>query len=196
MRTLTSFIVKLEKTRKDTVKMGDKELYLESRYEEFQHRVTGGEIVSVPAKYDLGVKPGDTLYFHHHVVTQRGQALDLDLSDDLYVVMFSDESLIGNQAIAFRSKDTGEVSTLGGWVLLRPIPEDNGNRTVNGIEVVSIKEKPTKKAEFIYGSAKSAHMHVSPGDTVYFKKGSDYEIEVDGETLLRIRPEDLIYVEE
>lgn len=176
--------------------MGETELYLESRYEEFQNRVTGGEVVSVPARYDLGVKPGDTLYFHHHVVTQKGQALDLDLSDDLYVVIYNDESTLHNQAIAYKCQDTGELKTLGGWLLLEPVPEDKGNSFQGGIEIVSIKDKPTKKAKFLFHSSKSEHLSVNPGDIVYFKKNSNYEIDIDGETLLRIRPEELLYAEE
>lgn len=196
MRTLTSFIVKLESTRKDTVKMGETELYLESRYEEFKHRVTGGEVVSVPAKYDLGVEPGDKLFFHHHVVTQKGQSLNLDLSDDLYVVIYNDESILHNQAIAYKSKETGELKTLGGWMLLEPVEEDKGNTMVGSLEVVSLKAKPTKKAKLVKRGTKSDHLNINPGDTVHFKKGSDYEIDIDGVTYLRIRPDELMYVEE
>ena len=176
--------------------MGDTELYLESRYEEFNHRVTGGEVVSVPARYNLGVKPGDTIYFHHHVVTQNGQSLGLDLSDDLFVVRYDHESILNNQAIAFKSKDTGEIETLGGWLLLEPVLEDSGNTIVSGLEVVSLKEKPSKKAKFLKHNDRSRALNVKPGEIVYFMKGSDYEIEIDGKLYFRIRPNELIYVEE
>ena len=95
MRTLDSFIVKLDKTRKDTLKLDNgMELYLDSKYNEFQHRVTGGEVVSTPARYDLGVEVGDTLYFHHHVVIQKGQHLGLEENDGLYVVRYDHEQTL------------------------------------------------------------------------------------------------------
>ncbi len=196
MKTLESFIVSLDKTRKDTITMGNgQELYLDSKYEEFKHRVTGGEVVSVPAKFDTGVSVGDTLYFHHHVVTQKGQHLGLNPEEGLFVVRYNHYETLANQAIAYKSKETGEINTLGGWLLLEPIPEDQSNKVVNGIEIVSLKEIPTKKARFIKHNERTEWLDVKPGDVVHFKKGSDYEIEVDGKKLFRIRPDELMYVE-
>lgn len=197
MRTLESFIVKLDKTRKDTIKLENgTELYLDSKYDEFQHRVTGGEVVSTPARYDLGVEVGDTLYFHHHVVIQRGQHLGLEENDGLYVVRYDHEHTLANQAIAYRSQKTGDLKTLGGWLLLEPIEESQENEVVNGIELVKLKKVPTKKARFIEHNDRTDWMDIEPGDVVVYKEGSDYEIEIDEKLYFRIRQDELMYVEE
>ena len=68
MKALYHFIVKIPKAVKDTIKVGDQEMYLDSKWNEFQNRVSSAEIVAVPEKYNTGAQPGDLLYFHHNVV--------------------------------------------------------------------------------------------------------------------------------
>ena len=76
MKTLHLFVVELEKTINDTIKTDSGlELYVDNRFNEFEHRVTEGPVVCSPQKYNTGVKEGDTLYFHHLVVVNEGQAL-------------------------------------------------------------------------------------------------------------------------
>ncbi len=40
--------------------------------------------MAVPAKHDTGVKVGDTVYFHHLVVLNKGQLMPG--TDDVYMV--------------------------------------------------------------------------------------------------------------
>ena len=76
MRTFDLFVVKLEKTLNDTITTDSGlELYIDNKYHEFENRVTEGPVVAVPFKYETGVQPGDTLYFHHLVVINDGQPL-------------------------------------------------------------------------------------------------------------------------
>ena len=76
MRSLKKFVVELKKRLNDTMTLDNGvELYVDTKYNEFDHRVTEGPIISVPAKYDSGAQPGDTLYFHHLVVINGGQSL-------------------------------------------------------------------------------------------------------------------------
>ena len=115
MKTFDLFIVELEKTVNDTITTDSGlELYIETKFEnsEFDHRVTQGPVVAVPFKYDTGVSVGDTLYFHHLVVMQEGQVLTG--VDNHYFVQYGKQA-IGNQAFAYKSKETGEIKCLGGW---------------------------------------------------------------------------------
>lgn len=196
MKSLSSFIVRVDKVSKDTIKMKDgTELYLDSKFNEFEHRTTHGEVISVPAKYDTGVKPGDTLYFHHHVVTQKRQELGLELNDDKYIVRYDPNELLANQAIAFKSKKTGKIKSIGGWLLMDPIPEDDSNEMVGSIEVVKLKKRLTSRAVFLDCNKPPKDYDLSPGDVVVFKKNTDYEIDIDGKTYIRMRPNELFYVE-
>jgi len=76
MKTLDLFIVHIPKRLKDTFTLSDgTEIYVDTKFNEFDHRVTSGEVVAAPTKYDTGVQKGDTLYFHHLVVINEGQVL-------------------------------------------------------------------------------------------------------------------------
>ena len=68
MKSLRHFLVRVPNVTRDTFTLGDKELYLDTKWDEFSHRTMEGEVVATPAKYKTEVKVGDTLYFHHHVV--------------------------------------------------------------------------------------------------------------------------------
>ena len=194
MKTFDLFIVELEKTVNDTIKTeSGLELFIETKFEnsEFDYRVTQGPVVAVPFKYDTGVSVGDTLYFHHLVVMQEGQVLTG--VDNHYFVQYS-EMALGNQAIAYKSKETGEIKCLGGWTLLESIEEEEDSSDL--LEMVQLTEKLPTKGRVKYLSQEAIDMGLSEGDVVGFKQNRDYRISIDGVEMYRTRAEDLLYVEE
>jgi co-chaperonin GroES (HSP10) len=197
MKTLYSFVVELEKQINDTIttKSG-LELYIDTRFEgsEFEHRVTEGPVVSTPAKYDTGVEVGDTLYFHHLVVLNEGQALTGD--DKHYIVMYDEDHTINNQAIAYKSRKSGHIYTLGGWSLLEFVEQPELHDSSDSIDIVSLKEKLPTKGRVCFDAPWLKEMGVEAGDIVGFKQNRDYRIEIDGKEYYRTRAEDLMYVEE
>lgn len=195
MKTFNFFVVELKQLINDTISTDSGlQLYIDTRFEggEFQYRITEGPVVAAPFKYDTGVEPGDTLYFHHLVVMQGGQPLTGD--DDHYIVKF-DPSTINSQAIAFKSKETGEIKTLGGWTLLEAVEEEE-DVTSEVLETVVLKEKLPTKGRLVYGNEETDYMGLNPGDVVGFAKNRDYRIKIDGKEYYRTRAEDLLYVEE
>lgn len=195
MKTFNFFVVKLEKLINDTIKTDNGlELYIDTRFEmgEFEYRITEGPVVASPFKYDTGVKPGDTLYFHHLVVMQGGQPLTGD--DDHYIVKYDPEA-INSQAIAFKCQDTGEIKTLGGWTLLEAV-EEKEEFPSDLIEMVELEQKLPTKGRLVYGNEETDYMGLIAGDVVGFKKNRDYRIKIDGKEYYRTRSEDLLYVEE
>ena len=113
--------------------MGGTELYLDTRFNPDDLQIQYGEIVSVPLKWDLGARPGDTLFFHHHVTTNES----LHLEGDEYMVIY-DLGLNGlnNQAIAYRSKETGELHALGEWVLTEPVDNPKAQETTTSFGII------------------------------------------------------------
>jgi co-chaperonin GroES (HSP10) len=154
-----------------------------------------GKVVAVPFKYETGVKPGDTMYFHHQVVVQEGQPLPILDNENQYLVRYDDEQTLACQAIAYKDQETSEINTVGGWLLLEPIEtEEEENSEI--IEVVSLEKKQIDCGRFTKHNKKSEYLDVKEGDIVYFRPGIAYEIKIDGKDYLRMRPEDLMYVKE
>jgi hypothetical protein len=194
MKSISRFIVSIPKKIQDTITTDSGlELYVDNRFNEFEHRSTSGEVVSSPLRYDTGVKEGDTLYFHHLVVLNDGQPLTG--KDDNYLAFYDDENPLGSQAIAFKCQDTGEVSPLGGWSLLEPVDEDPELESET-IEIVDMKEHLPKKGRICFDSPWLEWIGVGKGDVVGFKQNMDYRINIDGKEYYRVDPSDFLYVEE
>ena len=188
------FIVELDKPINDTISTASgMELYIDTRFEggEFAYRVTDGPVLSTPAKHDTGVKPGDTLYFHHLVVMQEGQKLTGN--DKSYFVNYDPTSAVNNQAIAYKNKK-GDIIPLAGWSLLLPVEEEENDDGI--IEVVSLKEELPTKGMVAFESEEIKELGLKVGDVVGFKENRDYRIKIDGKEYYRTRIMDLMYVEE
>lgn len=186
------FLVRLPKRFKDTITVAGKELYLDNRFDEFNNRINEGEVVATPKKYDTGVSVGDTLYFHHHVVVDKGQKFQYDdESKDVYIVYYNPEDIRNSQAIAY--KHDGIVKELG-WILLEPIEEEKETVLPSGLILVEKEETPKKEGRVAFDSLFFQENDVRVGDVVGFLKNRDYEIEIDGKKFWRMRHDDIVYV--
>ena len=193
MKTFNLFVVELEKLVDDTITTDSGlELYIDTRFNEFENRITEGPVVAVPFKYETGVKPGDTLYFHHLVVINEGQPLTGD--DNHYLVRYDEDHAINNQAIAFKDSDTGDVHPLAGWSLLEAIKEKKTKES-EIIEVIKLEEKLPTRGRVAFTSSGIEALGLSVGDVVGFKENRDYRIKIDGKEYYRTRVEDLLYKE-
>lgn len=193
MKTLDLFVVELEKQIKDTITTKEGlTLYVDSRFNEFEHRVTEGPVVSAPLKHDTGVESGDTLYFHHLVVLNEGQVLTGE--ENHYLVRYDPNHTINNQAIAYKNKD-GKVKPLAGWTLLEAVEQEELKTKSNVIEVVELKKKLPTKGRVAFTAPWIEDMGLEVGDVVGFKENRDYRLTIDGKEYYRTRTEDLLYVE-
>lgn len=192
MRALDAFIVDLPKNINDSITTkGGMELYIDTRFEgsEFKHRVTGGEVVATPAKIKSPVSVGDTIYFHHLVVMEKNQIMPG--TKDKYMVFYNKHRAVNNQAIAYKSKETGEVFPLDQWALLEEYKEPEELKS-DVIELVTLKEPQVTKGIV---SFRVDALDLNKGSVVGFKKNRDYRIEIDGKEYYRVAIDELLYQE-
>ena len=193
MRTFNIFVVELEKKISDTITTkGGLELYVDTRFNEFEHRVTEGPVIASPFKFDTGVKEGDTLYFHHLVVLNEGQILTG--SENHYLVKYDPEHTINNQAIAYKNSK-GEIKPLAGWSLLEPIEEVKEVKEESVILTVELEKPLPLKGKVAFEAPWLDELGLKVGDVVGFKRNRDYRLKIDGKEYYRTRAEDLMYVE-
>ena len=193
MKTFDLFVVELKKLISDTVTTNSGlELYIDNKFDEFKNRITEGPVVAAPFKYNTGVKPGDTLYFHHLVVLNEGQILTGE--HDHYIVRFDPNHTINNQAIAYKDQHTGDIHPLAGWSLLEPVEEEEVQKS-DTIELVKLDEKLPTKGKVAFTSPWVEEIGLEVGDIVGFKENRDYRITIDGQEYYRTRVEDLMYAE-
>ena len=190
MQALNSFLVQLETNVKDTIETeSGLKLYIDTRFAggEFDNRITGGPVVSLPAKYDTEVKVGDTIYFHHLVVLNKGQLMPG--TDDVYMVDYSPDVVTNNQAFAYKSAKSGHIYTLAGWALIKHMDQDEENVS-DLIEVVKLKDTEVTKGILAFDVP---DQDLKAGAVVGFKKNRDYKIEIDGKDYYRIAISQLLY---
>lgn len=191
MKPLKDFIVYVPERVNETKKIGDIEIYIDTKFNEFEHRVMHGEVMGVPQKYKTDVEVGDTLFFHHHVVITPQV---VDQKHHLYQVLFDPNGGFSSQAYAVKKKDTGEVIALGDWVFLEPIrPEAKLKSDL--LEIVSYDTPRNEKGKIKYASDKIKEHGLEVGDTVFFQKDADYEMLIDNQTLWRMLVQHLMVVE-
>ena len=193
MRSIKGFIVRLPKKTNDTVELaGGVEIYMETKFDEFRHRVVGGKVVALPAKYKTPVEVGDTVYFHHHVVVQGGTPIPG--LEDCYTVMYHPTDAMDSQAFAYKSDKTGELGALSSWCLLEHVEEDNRLKS-DLLEVVDYSTKNPTKGKLVLASPVCKELNINPGDVVGIEKNRDYRVKIDGKEYYRTRVDDFSYVE-
>ena len=190
MQALNSFLVQLETNVKDTIETeSGLKLYIDTRFEggEFDNRITGGPVVGLPAKYDTEVKLGDTIYFHHLVVLNKGQLMPG--TDDVYMVDYDPDVVINNQAFAYKSAKSGHIYTLAGWALVSHMEQDEEVQS-ELIELVKLKDTEVTKGVLAFDVPE---LDLKAGAVVGFKKNRDYKVEIDGKDYYRIAISQLLY---
>ena len=189
MKPLRDFIVFLSELFTDKVKLGDTEIYIDPKWNEFDNRIMSAEVKAVPLKYKTEVEVGDTLYFHHHVVISPNP---FDVKQGLYFVRYDPLGGTATQAYAVKKKD-GSIKVLGNWVFVKPIlpPEKPKSLIINIYE----PEEPKDKGEVYYCNENATEYGIGVGDTVRFRGSSDYEMKINGERLWRVLLDFVDYVQ-
>ena len=190
MKTMNLFVVKVDKPINDTMKTdGGLELFVDTRFNEFEHRQVFGEVVSAPLLIKNDVEPGDTLYFHHLVVVEGGQKIPWE--ENHYIVKCDKQFTIGNQAFAYKKKGSDEITPLFGWCLLE---EAEVEKEEAFIEIVNTEEDLPLTGIVSFDADCLKELDVKKGDEVGFAKNMDYRVNIDGKEYYRVRSEDLLYV--
>jgi hypothetical protein len=192
MKSLNHFLVKVEKRFNDTLDVAGKDIYLDSKWNEFENRICFGEIVSTPLRHDTGAKEGDTLFFHHHVTTTDTYLMDTD-------VYMSTYGEFRPNSIAYRRKEDGEIVMLGDWLFVQPHEvEKVDSVTSTGIVTeLGINVKDRDVAKVVSPTSHLISQGVKGGDIVGFSKDADYKMTLDdGSVVYRMTEDHLLYVEE
>ena len=190
MRSLNKFIVHLPNRFKNTVTVGGKEIYLDTRFNEFEHRFMEAEIVAAPERYNTGASAGDTLYFHHHVVLGDGQVFDREKG--YYIVHYNHDEPLLSQGYAYKRKKDNEIVILQDWVFLKPVEQERYIKS-SVLYLDNIADEHNREGEVAFDSDALAELGLYKGDRVFFQKNADYEMEIDGEKYWRMNTNFLTY---
>ena len=169
MQSVYGFVITPSGGRyKNTSKVGDKELIINS--EIYNHQFTNREatVVEVPKINSTGINKGDTVIVHHNVFRRWTDVRGNEKNSKNY---FDDDTYIVYQDQIFLYKNT-KWNSMPGFCFVKPI-KAIGNFDTD-------QEQPLK------GIVKHTDGSVEKGDLVGFTPNSEYEFVFEGERLYRV----------
>ena len=180
--------VQREKNTKDEVEVGGKKLFIDTSWYEYDHVIQYAIVKYVPKrissyfKTDMELLPGDKVYCHHFI------------ADEKNIIEIYDEKLSRmNYGMLYARVRDGKVHMLADWVLVEIVKDKEEElKTDSGIWLKTQEEKKEQIGKVKYVNSKSIDDGFKPGDTVMFMKDADYEMEVEGEKLYRMRNQDIL----
>ena len=171
MRSVFNFLVEPKNGRTTATKqIDDKELLLNTELQNHQYTSRLGVVKATPTAMDTEVQVGDEVILHHNVFRAfrdiRGKEKNSKsfITDDLFTVSI-------DQIYAY--KRNGEWRAIDGFCFVKPI----ANNKPFSLE----KERP------LMGKVKFGSDNIKKDSLIGFTPSSEYEFNIDGERLYRVR---------
>jgi hypothetical protein len=188
MRSPFNFIVRPHNGRRyDNIKnVGGIDLITSTSQEDHTTSNRYATVVSTPINYSGDIEPGDTLIVHHNVFKyyydmkgrqKSGRSFikdDLFLVDDFQYYMYKRNDV-------WKSKDE--------FCFIRPIPKEQ-------IYIYSPGVEQPLMGEIVYTNNILLSYGLDVGDVVSFRPDSEYEFNINGEKLYRVRTDWITWTQE
>lgn len=172
--------IKVEKETEDTIKLNGVEIFRDTSYDPMKLARQHGVVYKTPIVDSTGfdIKEGDRVWFHHFVATENNIVEYAD-EDGVYQATASQVFLVkrGEDYIPlghwnFVEQEVKEIETTESGLMLSHL---EGDMELHGTVVIGNKELGTKE-----------------GSRVLFSKNSEYDMDIDGRSLLRMRNFDIL----
>ena len=181
------FFVKVEKKTEDTVTVNGTEIMIDTSYDPLklarQHGVVVETPRSLPEGVNLDIKKGDTVYCHHFL-TQDENEIKFYEQNLVYKIYWSD---------VYCRVRNGKLKMLHYWNLVEQKMEDEKDYTTKS----GILTKPNMEEVELHGYIRYMNdwmrdQGIKEGDEVVFSENSEYDMNIMGEKLMRMRNFDIL----
>ena len=176
MKSPYCFIIKpVGQRRYDNIrKFGDTDFYISSSQEDHKTSNRHAVVVSVPIYYNGPVQPGDTVVVHHNVFKYYNDMKGRQKSSWNYIM---DDLFLAEVDQVYLYKRDADWQAVDPFIFIRPIPTEDKLISSTGAHEALWGEVVYKTPTLI---------NVSVGDVVSFTPDSEYEFNIEGETLYRM----------
>lgn len=165
--------------------------------EKYHHAKQHGTVYATNEYMEsVGCEVGDTIWFHHFVpydstiqYYHQSNAIEEIKGAKVYNVDYPD------QIYLIRKKDTGEYICVDDYLFLEPIIE-KAPRSPSGLILETWDERQKERyGRVVFLGQKSKDLGIEVGDEVYFLLDADYEMNIDGRDLWRMRHTEIVFKE-
>jgi hypothetical protein len=181
MKSVFNFIVKPVGERYDNkIKVGDKELILNTKIESFKSVNNLAEVISTPLAYSTDIKVGDIIVIHHNVFRRfydiRGNQKNSRafFMDDLY---FCDL----DQIYLYKSDD--KWKTFGDRCFIKPLKNNDHLKLDKEQKLIGILK---------YGNNSLEAIKINEGDLVGYTPYGEFDFIIEGERLYCMKSNDIV----
>ncbi len=183
MKPINNIIVKVDKPYNTEITLNNGlVLFLNQALKQVKDTVRYGEVIATPK--GLGVRKGDTLFFHHSIV---GETITTHETIESPFLVSKKRKLyrvpVSKWPMFYAIVRDGSFQALEGQCFVRKITRKKYNTSlyVPGNETVR-----KGVGEMVYSNKKLESQGIFSGTKVLFEKDSEYEFDVNGETLYRM----------
>jgi hypothetical protein len=165
------------------IEIAGQKVIVNSTVENHKHVNRFAEVVHVPKRYTGRISKGDLIIVHHNIFRiyydMRGRPKKSPnyFKEGLY---FIDEDQF------YLSYDGDKWNSVGDYCFVKPLDIENSYLYEEGLE--------DNTGFLVYSNNTLLDLGVNEGDKVNFRKDSEYEFEVDGNLLYRMKSSDICTV--
>lgn len=185
------FFLKIDIDAASKIKVGGKELFLDTHFNRYHHAVQWGIVEGVPKKvhpqfrYDVEIKKGDKVYFHHFIA-HKDNEIQVD-------------GLFGcNYGQLYCIARNGEIQMLEEYILVKPVmeSEEQYKKQIGDITLF-LKANPEEIKQYgvvHHVPKQAAEWGLEKGDCIFFDKNCEYEMTIEGEKYYRMKLSNVLVV--
>ena len=181
MNSVFSFIVKPVGDRyNNKIKIGEKELVLNTKIESFKSVNNLAEVISTPLAYSTDIKVGDLVIIHHNVFRRfydiRGNQKNSRayFIDDMY---FCDIDQI------YLYKSDSDWKSFGDRCFVKPIKNTSYLSNDKERKLIGILK---------YGNSSLESLKINEGDLVGYTPGGEFDFVIEGQRLYCMKSNDIV----
>ena len=181
MNSLYDFIVKPYGGRYDnSIKVGDKELVLNTKIETFKAVNNIAEVLAVPLAVKTNVKGGDKIIVHHNVFRVF---YDMKGRKKHSRSLFQDNTFFVALDQVYMYGDLGNWKAFGDRCFVMPLKSNDSLTLDKERELIGILK---------YGNSSLEALKISPGDLVGYTPFGEFDFIIDDQRLYCMKSNDIV----
>jgi co-chaperonin GroES (HSP10) len=181
MKSLYDFIVKPYGGRYDnSIKVGDKELVLNTKIETFKAVNNIAEVVAVPLAVRTNIKVGDKVIIHHNVFRVF---YDMKGRKKNSRSLFKDNTFFASLDQIYMYGDLGNWKAFGDRCFVMPLKSKDSLTLDKEQKLIGILK---------YGNSSLEALKISPGDLVGYTPFGEFDFIIDDQRLYCMKSNDIV----
>ena len=181
MKSLYDFIVKPYGGRYDnSIKVGDKELVLNTKIETFKAVNNIAEVVAVPLAVRTNIKVGDKVIIHHNVFRVF---YDMKGRKKNSRSLFKDNTFFASLDQIYMYGDLGDWKAFGDRCFVMPLKSKDSLTLDKEQKLIGILK---------YGNSSLEALKISPGDLVGYTPFGEFDFIIDDQRLYCMKSNDIV----